>query len=525
MAKKAYIGVDGVARKVKKGYIGVDADLPIYSEETNTVAITADNIAEYFVVTNGSYYFVGSGSTFTTNNGGVNSSTASTVLKAKQDISALSFSYSYSSESNYDKFTLNVGGTTVESAVSGATTSKTYSGSLTKDQTIEFSYTKDSSQDKNDDQCTFSAMSITCTVRTQIGTETKSVARKIKKAYIGIGGVARPCWSGGELVYYGTVASLSNTARSLAATHFDDYALFGGGSPNRKTVNSYNKNLVKSTVTPLAVARWNLAATAIAGRDSTDHGSNYVDYYDTSLTHGYNRSLIGGSFGLNATTNGSYAIIGGGSSNSDGSYEITWKAVDSSLTSTVLETGWTNLGCNYAAANIGKNAIFAGGYYTSNNDTVISYNENLVFTKLTSLTTKRSSLAGASSEKYVLFAGGYSGSAVSSVDAYDENLTKISVTPMKQSRSDLAGTNIGKFIIFTGGNNGSLSSSDTDSTMSPYATVEVYDENLTLLTFEGSISRGRGLLAATNIGEYALFGGGGYGISTSFNTVDAFTIA
>ena len=73
----------------------------------------------------------------------------------------LSFDYSYSSEQKYDKFTLKVGGTTVENAVSGATTSKSYSGSLTSGQTIEFSYVKDSSQDKNDDKCTFSNMSIT----------------------------------------------------------------------------------------------------------------------------------------------------------------------------------------------------------------------------------------------------------------------------------------------------------------------------------------------------------------------------
>lgn len=123
--------------------------------------ITADNIGTYFTVTNGSYKFAGSGSVFTSNNKGVKSSTASTVLTAKQDISVLAFSYSYSSEQNYDKFTLKVGGTTVENAVSGATTNKTYSGSLTSGQTIEFTYTKDSSQDKNNDQCTFSDMYIT----------------------------------------------------------------------------------------------------------------------------------------------------------------------------------------------------------------------------------------------------------------------------------------------------------------------------------------------------------------------------
>lgn len=128
------------------------------------VAITAANIADYFTVTNGTYYFAGSGSVFTSNNGGKASSTATTVLTAKQDISVLTFNYSYSSEKSYDRFTLKVGGTTVEDGVSGATTNKTYSGSLAKEQTVEFTYTKDSSQNSNDDKCTFSNMYITILV-------------------------------------------------------------------------------------------------------------------------------------------------------------------------------------------------------------------------------------------------------------------------------------------------------------------------------------------------------------------------
>ena len=125
------------------------------------VNITASNISEYFTVTNdGSYYFNGQGNVFTTNNAGISTSTASTILTAKQDISEISFDYSYSSEPNYDQFTLKVAGSTIENAVSGATTAKSYNGSLTSGQTIEFKYVKDSSVDKNDDKCTFSNMVI-----------------------------------------------------------------------------------------------------------------------------------------------------------------------------------------------------------------------------------------------------------------------------------------------------------------------------------------------------------------------------
>ena len=126
-----------------------------------SVAITASNISEYFTVTNGSpYYFNGQGNVFTTNNAGVGGSTASTILTAKQDMSEISFDYSYSSEQNYDKFILKVAGSTIENGVSGATTAKSYNGSLASGQTIEFKYVKDSSVDRNDDECTFSNMVI-----------------------------------------------------------------------------------------------------------------------------------------------------------------------------------------------------------------------------------------------------------------------------------------------------------------------------------------------------------------------------
>lgn len=175
----------------KAAYIGIPTAFPVYKEETKTIAITAANVAQYFTVTNGSYYFAGSGNVFTSNNGGVNSSEATTTLTAKVDISSLSFRYSYSSEQKYDKFTLTVGGTTVESAVSGATTTKSYSGSLKAGRSIVLTYAKDSSQSNNDDKCTISNISITIKVKTQTGTETKVVARKVKRQHMGVNGVAR----------------------------------------------------------------------------------------------------------------------------------------------------------------------------------------------------------------------------------------------------------------------------------------------------------------------------------------------
>lgn len=125
----------------------------------STVNITADNITKYFQVANSYYCFYGNGSVFTTNNGGVEDSTAQTTLTALFDMD-VSFDYSYSSESGYDKFTLTFSGTTVENQASGDGRNS-YSGKLTKGQTIVLTYKKDGSQDGNNDQCTFSNMVIT----------------------------------------------------------------------------------------------------------------------------------------------------------------------------------------------------------------------------------------------------------------------------------------------------------------------------------------------------------------------------
>ena len=193
MAKNLYLGVDGTARRIKALYFGAVTDFPIYEDREVTTAITTENIGDFFSVTNSSYYFAGNGSVFTSNNQGKASTTAKTVLTAKDDMD-VSFQYSYSSE-KFDKFTLVFAGTTVEDGASGPTTSKSYSGTLSAGQTISFAYKKDYSNSGYDDRCTFSNMAVTAVRKTQVGTETKEAARKIKKVYVGVDGVARLCYA------------------------------------------------------------------------------------------------------------------------------------------------------------------------------------------------------------------------------------------------------------------------------------------------------------------------------------------
>lgn len=246
----------------KAAYIGVTTAVPTYS--TQSASITESNIGTYFTVTNGSYYFAGSGSTFTTNNGGVNSSTASTTLTAKYDMSSVSFSYSYSSESGWDKFTLIVAGTTVADGLSGSTTTKTWSGSIKSGDTIEFKYVKDSSSSSYDDQCTFSNMTIT--MQTQTGTEQREVARKVKNMYIGV-----PT----EVPSYG-IGNIPITASNIS-THFtvSNGTYYFAGSDSTFTSNNV---AVKSST----------ATTTLTALNDTDVSFSYT--YSTEA--GYDKFTI-----------------------------------------------------------------------------------------------------------------------------------------------------------------------------------------------------------------------------------------
>ena len=514
----------GVARKIKKGYVGIATEFPIYEETVTTAQITASNIGDMFTVTNGTYYFAGAGSTFTTTNGGVSSSTATTKLTAKSDMS-ISFDYSYSSEANYDKFTLKVAGATVENAVSGATMSKSYSGSLTEGQSIEFAYAKDGSQNSNDDKCTFSNMSVTVTVTTQVGTEIKEVARKIKKAYIGIGGVARPCWSGGELAYYGAITGLDTGRGAMGTATIGKYALFAGGRTAAYTekVDSYDDSLVKTTPTQLDTARAWMGSASVgnyalfAGGTSTSV-RNKVDAYDSALTHTIPSALDYSVGYLAGTSCGNYAFFAGGE-NSNDEYVNHAYSYDASLTKKKL-TGMGYYRDRLKATSVGEYAVFAGGMYSYDYEcsAVDAYNQSLTKTSPTFLSKGRLNHAATSVGNYALFAGGAdhynSGTSFDTVDAYDTSLTRTTPTVLSVARMNLGATTIGNYAIFAGGE--TLSSTTTTAV----STVDVYDPSLTRTTFT-DLSTARADVGGAAVGAYAIFAGGG----KSITVVDAYTIA
>lgn len=116
---------------------------------TTSVTITESNVSKYFTSSNGSYTFVQSGGILENNNKNQDSTSATITLTAKQT-SSIRFEYGWGSETNFDKFTIVVAGTTVISSVSG-TGSNSQSGTISKDQTISMTYSKDHSGSTNGD--------------------------------------------------------------------------------------------------------------------------------------------------------------------------------------------------------------------------------------------------------------------------------------------------------------------------------------------------------------------------------------
>jgi hypothetical protein len=122
-----------------------------YEYIENTVPITEMNVEQFVDIENGDYYFEPRDDMWVSNNYGEGDTIASTKFTARRDMS-VSFEYSYSTEQDYDTFSLYVGGVAIEEEASGEATN-TFSGELREGDDIELSYTKDISADEYNDEC------------------------------------------------------------------------------------------------------------------------------------------------------------------------------------------------------------------------------------------------------------------------------------------------------------------------------------------------------------------------------------
>ena len=189
------------------------------------------------------------------------------------------------------------------------------------------------------------------------GPANRPVAKRVKKGYIGVGGVARP-FLGSGLEYYGKITSLRADGSGAAAT-LGKYAIFNCDT----NVDAYNEALV---------------------RFSADGTNYHADYWTCGVKVG-----------------GNYVLFAGQLSRQHQVHAYNESLVKSFAPNLSKSRGYI------AGASVGEYAIFAGGIGEYNVETdVDAYNSSLVKTGVTSLSTARECACGGSIGDYALFAGG-----------------------------------------------------------------------------------------------------------------------
>lgn len=343
---------------------------------------------------------------------------------------------------------------------------------------------------------------------------TKPVARRVKKAYIGIGGVARPFWGDKKLQYYGTITGLSVAKIQHAATTVGNYGLFAGGDPVNDKVDAYNTSLTRTNPTGLSNSgRDGITATTLGGYALFAGGgsSSAMDAYDTNLTR--TATTLDARRDMAATSVGDNALFGGG-------YQYSIPKDDMAVVNKSLTVSYPRVYLSVArghlsATTVGDYGVFAGGIKDSSGNvtnTVCAFNKSIVRTVPAALSVARCRLTATTVGNYALFAGGDNGNNTSyaTVDAYNASLTRSTITSLSAARYALASTTVENCALFGGGYGTTF-----------LATVDVYDASLTRTTTT-NLSVARDFLASTTVGKYALFGGGLSASSTYRDTVDAY---
>lgn len=328
-----------------------------------------------------------------------------------------------------------------------------------------------------------------------------------------------------HIEYYLEATPLSEARSNLAATTVGKYALFGGGRKSGSgdraysyVVEGYDANLTKTVNKSFwETSRGDLAAATVGDyalfgggclyKDplSTQEPTAEMDSFNGSLTQGTPTDLRTARSELAAASIGSYALFAGGVRYT--TREAVVDAYNTSLTRSA-PTSLVAARSSLAAASAGDHVLFGGGWGTTYSNIVDAYNADLTRSNPASLSLGRRGLAAAAAGSYILFAGGRSSTSDNYtdavVDAYDLFLTR--TTPEKLSghvRENLAGVSVGGYALFGGGMRGGV-----ESYYNCYSNMDVYDAVLTRTTPQG-LSVARSNLAASAIGNYALFGGGG----------------
>lgn len=369
-----------------------------------------------------------------------------------------------------------------------------------------------------------------------ISVSTTDVARRTKKAYIGIGGVARPCFGGGQLARYGTITPLSVARRASGVANVGKYMLvMGGDNATAATtgfydiVDAYDTSLTRSTAPSLRCSSSDGAAGSVGGYAFYAGGGN--SGYESSMTNiqrvtAYDKDLVISSppdlsqkrYRTSGIASPTHFIVGPGEFG--GSARANVEAYDKNLAKTVA-TSVSVTRAYVSTATIGKYAIFAGGGYNGTNyKNVDVYDENLTRTTGTALNNAKWAVSSAYCEKFVAFVGGGGSGTTrfSDAEVFDSELVKTTIPSLTTAGFNHFGAGLEGEIVFAGGEgvNGTK-----------FSAVECYNENFTKKTLD-SLSEAKvkgGSCSPKNsgvIGDYIVFAGGH--ASAPVSTAEAYTL-
>lgn len=287
-------------------------------------------------------------------------------------------------------------------------------------------------------------------------------ARKIKKAYIGVGGVARPCWSGGEIVYYGPIAALSPSREKSTPVSLNGNAIFGGGMASAsqiyKTVQRYDNSLTISAIADRPHSFYSAAANTIGnhvvfvgGHVSNTDSRGYIDSYDSNYTLTSLPEYPNWAGEIGSCHAGDYALFGGGY-RMDREYYNSCIALSSTLTQSILSNlSYKGVSTGADAGSIGVFVQKTSGGSTCNAQ---SYNSSLTRSNAVSLTnhyddeTERK-YGIVSFRGYCVVAGGAAGyNKSNAITRFDSSFTKTSGGTLSQAGA-CAGFVLGDYAVFT----------------------------------------------------------------------------
>lgn len=360
-----------------------------------------------------------------------------------------------------------------------------------------------------------------------------NVAHKVKKIYLGVDNVARRVFGGEGVEYYGQAPSLTDYVYWLDAFSIGDKAVFCGGRNSSGAlsakVDAYSMSLTKSSAPDLSIARDRMGACStpthgfVMGGLTSGSGvstTSNVDTYDTSLTRVMASALKTGVYVVTCATAKDKAICFAGTDSGNGNTFI-GEAYDSSLTKQsvtfpAFPSHWydeepfedhTGSSLDDKALFIITTAVYnsSTGTYSSTR-TVYYINSSLTVSSAVAPWTNtwlpdlnKGTKGGIYHGGYAVFE--YEGTMYGfSTGGTFKNITSLASSIPLRVKTRVS-TQSNDYLVYGGGQTELYDGTPTDL-------VEVYDKSFTRQNSALSLSAPRGVLAATSVGPYALFGGG-----------------